>query len=439
MTLKKLLTQSIIWRGFYFFSLLFVNIFLSRYLQAAGTGNLYFITVIFSFTQVILSLGGESGVTYFAAGNIIERNKLIHLTGVWSFVAGILMMALVYLYFLFDTSADKNMLYWYCVFGFLYVCGLSLTNYSIAIYYSRGNYFLPNFLFAIVNFIYVIIIPGKDVHTNPTQVHWITLLYFATFFIAGLLIYFSYVLQYRKEGASGFPERSYFIQLFRYSITALAANVIFFLVYKIDYLFVNYSPVCSKADLGNYIQVSKLGQLMFTVPQIIASVVFPRSASGVDEQTLSRNIITMARIFSQAFLLVFIVIALTGKELFTAIFGESFSEMQLPMLILIPGIFALSVLALLSAYFAGKGKIKVNLYAAIIGLIVMVTGDLIFVPRYGIIAAAAVSTVSYAANVVYSMWNFYKDYSIHWIEFFKWEKADYNWLFSILKFNKPLQ
>ena len=69
----------------------------------------------------------------------------------------------------------------------------------------------------------------------------------------------------------------------------------------------------------------------------------------------------------------------------------------------------------------------------------MVTGDLTFVPRYGIIAAAAVSTVSYAANVVYSMWNFYKDYSIHWIEFFKWEKADYNWLFSILKFNKPVQ
>jgi len=109
--------------------------------------------------------------------------------------------------------------------------------------------------------------------------------------------------------------------------------------------------------------------------------------------------------------------------------------MQLPMLILIPGIFSLSLLALLSAYFAGKGKIKVNLYAAIIGLIVMVTGDFIFVPRYGILAAAVVSTVSYMTNTGFSMWHFHREYSIHWIEFFKWKKTDYNWLLSLLKLN----
>src|ERR1700710_1696668 len=114
MGLKKLLTQSIIWRSFYFFSVLLVNIFLSRYLQAAGTGNLYFLTVIFSFTQVVLGLGGEAGVIYFASGNLIERNKLISLSAAWSFVAGITMVLFVYLYFLIDTSSDKFFLSWYC-------------------------------------------------------------------------------------------------------------------------------------------------------------------------------------------------------------------------------------------------------------------------------------------------------------------------------------
>ncbi|MGN6354779.1 MAG: hypothetical protein ACTHLB_15410, partial [Parafilimonas sp.] len=61
MGLKKLLTQGIIWRSLYFFSVLLVNIFLSRYLRAGATGNLYFISIIFSFMQVVLSLGGESG------------------------------------------------------------------------------------------------------------------------------------------------------------------------------------------------------------------------------------------------------------------------------------------------------------------------------------------------------------------------------------------
>jgi O-antigen/teichoic acid export membrane protein len=435
MGLRKLLTQSIIWRSFYYFSVLLVNIFLSRYLQAAGTGNLYLITIIFSFMQVVLSLGGETGVIYFASGNIIERNKLITLTAAWSVVAGIIMMAFVYAYFLIDTTADKNLLNWYCVFGFLYVCGQSLAIYATAVYYTKEKYFIPNFLSAVVNLAFVLIIPKNTVPHKPVQVEWITLLYFITFFASGLLIFISYALQYKKEGAISFPNRDAFMQLIHYSITALGANAIFFLVYRIDYLFVKYSPVCTDADLGNYIQVSKLGQLMLTVPQIIATVVFPRTASGVDEKSLNNAIMTMARIFSQLFLLLFIGIAVIGRQFFTAIFGESFNKMQLPMLILIPGIFSLSVLTLLSAYFAGKGKVKINLYSALIGLIVMVTGDLIFVPRYGILAAAVVSTVSYVANTGYAMWHFHRDYSIHWLEFFKWRKTDYNWLLSLLKIN----
>src|SRR5439155_1246491 len=57
MNFKRLLAESIIWRGLYFFSVLLVNVFLSRYLRAAGSGNLYFITIIFSFiTNLLLTL-----------------------------------------------------------------------------------------------------------------------------------------------------------------------------------------------------------------------------------------------------------------------------------------------------------------------------------------------------------------------------------------------
>jgi len=251
-----------------------------------------------------------------------------------------------------------------------------------------------------------------------------------------LLVFLSYVLQFGKEASLGFPDNDALKKIIRYSITALGANAVFFLVYRIDYLFVKYSPVCTDADLGNYIQVSKLGQMTLIIPQIIASVVFPRTASGTDEQHLNKAIIAIARIFSQLFLLAFIVVAVAGKQVFTLVFGESFNKMQLPMLILIPGMLALSMLALLSAYFGGKGKIKVNLYAAVIGLTVMILGDFIFVPQYGIIAAAAVSSVSYIANTGYSMWQFNKDYAVRWIEFFKWKKEDYNWLLSYFKFNK---
>jgi O-antigen/teichoic acid export membrane protein len=439
MGLKKLFAQSIIWRGFYFFSILLVNIFLSRYLRAANTGNLYLITVIFSFVQTVLSLSVESGIIYFASGNIIERNKLISLMGLWSFVAGIVMIGLVYVYFLVDASHNKSLLLPYILYGFFYVFGQSLTNYSIAIYYTQENYFLPNFLLGLVNLVFVVIIPAKDSLMNSQQVQHIMGLYFSTFFVSGLLVYISYIIQNKSRGAFTFPDKKNFNLLLKYSFTALGANVVFFLVYKVDYLFVNYSPVCTKADLGNYIQVSKLGQMMLVIPQIMASVVFPRTASGINQKAMSNIIMIITRIFSQLFLLAFIIVALTGKWLFPVIFGNTFNKMQLPMLIIIPGIFSLSILVLLSAYLAGKGLVKINFYAAVIGLTVMIIGDSIFVPHYGIVAAAIISTLSYTANLSFSMWHFYKGDSIKWTEFFAWKKTDYNWLLSFLKFNSSAQ
>jgi O-antigen/teichoic acid export membrane protein len=435
MGLKKLFAQSIIWRGFYFFSLLLVNVFLSRYLRAANTGNLYLLTVIFSFIQTVLALSADSGIVYFASGNIIERNKLISLMGLWSVVAGIVMIGLVFIYFFIDPSASKAMLLPYCVYGFFYACGQSLANYSINIYYTKENYFVPNFILGLVNIVFVFIIPGKNSLINPQQIQWIMYLYFSTFFAGGLLIYISYIIQNSGDGSFNFPSNEKLKLLLRYSITALAANLVFFLVYKVDYLFVNYSPVCTKADLGNYIQVSKLGQMMLVVPQIIASVVFPRTASGIDRMRINNAIMVIARMLSQLFLIAFLITAFFGGKIFTILFGESFNKMQLPMLIVIPGIFALSILVLLSAYFSGKGKIKINLYGAIIGLSVMIIGDFIFVPRYGIIAAAIVSTLSYVSNLSYSLLHFYRDYSISWTEFVGWKKDDYNWLVTLIKKN----
>lgn len=433
MGLKKLLTQGIIWRSLYFFSVLLVNVFLSRYLRAGATGSLYFISIIFSFMQVVLSLGGESGLTYFASGNKIERNQLLTVAAAWSMVAGAVMSLLVYVYFLFDHSATPVETGWYCLYGFVFVSGLSLANYGAVIYYTKENYYLPNILLSIVNIFFVFLIPGKASIPDESQVQWMTFLYFATYFAGGLLVFVSYAMLYRKEGKPGFPKGGLFRQLLTYSLTALGANAIFFLVYRVDYVFVKYSPVCTPEDLGNYIQVSKIGQLMLIIPQIIAVVVFPTTASGMDNNKLNNALMAMSRIFSQLFLVIFIGVAILGKQFFTIVFGETFNKMQWPMLILIPGIFSLSVVTLLSAYFAGKGKVSLNLYAAIAGLIVTIIGDFIFVPKYGIIAAAIVSTISYIVNTALVMWFYYRDHPLHFPEFFKWRKSDYDWFFSMLK------
>src|SRR5437667_4671232 len=121
--MKKLLAQSIFWRVFYFFSVLLVNVFLSRYLKAAGSGSLYFLTIIFSFLQVVLAMGFEQAFTYFASGKLIERNKLVLFAGLWSILAGLLMIGLVYIYFIIDKTVSLSLLPSWSLYAFLYVSG----------------------------------------------------------------------------------------------------------------------------------------------------------------------------------------------------------------------------------------------------------------------------------------------------------------------------
>lgn len=383
--------------------------------------------------QVVLSLGIEAGIIYFASGQIIERNKLTAIIGAWSFISGVLMIGVMYLFFMFDKSLTDLLLKPYCIYAFCFVTGLSLMNYTTAFYYTQNNYIFPNLLISLVNFLFIFFIPGKERVHSATEVQRTIYLYFLVFFVQGFLLFLSFIIRSKNAGRLGLPDSSQLKKFFKYSITALAANVIFFLVYRIDYLFVKSSPVCTDADLGNYIQVSKLGQMLLVIPQIIASVVFPRTASGIDREQMNATIQVIARLFSQLYLVIFLIVAFFGKSFFILVFGESFNAMQFPMLILIPGIFSLSVLALLSAYFSGKGNIRVNLRGAMVALIIMITGDLFLVPHYGIVAAATISTLSYTVNLGYSMMQFYKDYSIRWIDFFRWKRTDYNWLLNYFK------
>ncbi|HRH60793.1 MAG TPA: polysaccharide biosynthesis C-terminal domain-containing protein [Chitinophagaceae bacterium] len=428
MNLQKLLLQGLIWRGLYFISLLLVNVFISRYLQASLTGWVYYISNIFSVSLIAAGVSMDSAINYFAPDAKIQRNKIAWLAGLWSIVTIILSAAVVFIYLLFESDTVKIQAANYYFFGACYFAGIFLYGSGASLYYSQNNYWLPNLLLSSLNFLLILLIPKTINATNVNEALPVLHIYFLNFFLQGFLVWLVYMIQSKFLMKLQMPAAAEMKFFFKYAVTAMAGNMIFFLVYRIDYLFVNASPVCTSADLGNYIQVSKLGQMLLIIPQIIASVIFPRTASGEGRKELHASLMILARLFSQLYLLILLVTIFFGHEIFTWLFGETFNEMQLPFIILVPGIFFLSVLQLLSAYFGGKGKIRVNLYGALIALLIVVAGDYLFVPRYGIVAAAAVSTAGYAVNMAYPLYVFYKDYSISFIEFFRWRMSDYVWL-----------
>ena len=203
-----------------------------------------------------------------------------------------------------------------------------------------------------------------------------------------------------------------------------------FLMYRIDYWFVN--KYCGDDELGNYIQACKLAQLFFIVPSILAAVVFPMTASGRREemnekmQLLSRGLILFYSIACLCLLL-------TGFWLFPLVFGSTFQKMYLPFILLIPAILSYSVIHLLAAYYSGKKVLRVNLTGNILALTIIVTGDYLIIPKFGIAGAAVVSSIGYICYMSYMLLAHAKEYKSSFVDFLLFRKTDAQLLMRLVK------
>ncbi len=424
--------QSLLWRGVYFVTVLVLNIVLARYLLADGAGWINYLTNFFAFIILIASLNMESAVTYFSSKEEISKPKLTTVSLFITLMAGVGVLITLYYYFgeiKHTPYAEKRL---YLLYAVTYICGLLLTNFFTVMFYAQRNFFLPNLIMSLINVALIIYIANSGV--GGKRFSMVLNVYFIVLLVQGIILWIAYSAKNNILLLFAWLTNEEWRKMLKYALLSLTANVVFFLVYRIDYWFVrhNLTVSCTEQDLGNYIQVSKLGQMLLIIPQILASAVFPQTASGFDRAEVNKSVMIISRLLTQFFLVLIAGVAVLGQWFFPFVFGETFNNMYVPMLLLLPGILSLSVLALLSAYFSGKGNIRINIKGAFAALIFVVVANFFLVPLYGIYAAAIVSSVAYTINLLYSLQQFRKDYAIGVQEFFIWKKSDYVWLKSVV-------
>lgn len=94
-----------------------------------------------------------------------------------------------------------------------------------------------------------------------------------------------------------------------------------------------------------------------------------------------------------------ILIAVSLPEyVYTYIFGADFVGLKKVILILSPGTLAIAVSNVFGNYFSAIGKLDVLIYKSAIGLFFTVVLALLLIPKFNIIGAATVNTVSYIVS-----------------------------------------
>ena len=273
--------------------------------------------------------------------------------------------------------------------------------------------------------------PALSIHSisdgiDSQAFYFAVLVYFGGFLLQGLALAIVFFIKSKPNFTVIAFKPKLIRKIFIYSSIAFISNIVFFLVTRIDYFFVE--RYCSKIALSNYVQVSKMGQLLVLLPTIIAGVVFPYS-SGVEDEAYLGKLQALCRIIGLLFLPLAIIIVVSGYWLFPWLFGAGFRSMYPSMLFYLPGFYFLSLVTLLAAYIAGRAMLTKNLVASGIALIVVIMGDMFLIPVWGINAAAAVSSGAYFLCMLYLLWIFKQHFGGRPKDFFALQLKDLQLLF----------
>jgi O-antigen/teichoic acid export membrane protein len=277
-------------------------------------------------------------------------------------------------------------------------------------FYAKKEFFAPNIIFVGFNLLLIILLLSIDM-LPPGIINKENFLFifFSSFLLQAILLVCILIYKYTRQYRFSLPSGTEYKKLLRYGLTAFTANVLFFLLCRVDYWFVKM--YCNDTELGNYIQVSKLAQIFFIIPSILSTAIFPVIASANNEE-INTRLLSVLRFLLLFYSCCCVILAVTGKWLFPFVFGETFSQMYLPYLFLIPGILSLPGLYIVTAYFSGKDRIRINITGTFIALLVVVAGDLLFIPSYGITAAALISSLGYLVYQLYILSVFKRELQI---------------------------
>jgi O-antigen/teichoic acid export membrane protein len=422
---SHLVFQHILWRGLYFFSVLLINIGIARFFAAEKSGQIFYIVNNLAFVLLVVSLSFESGTAFYIASGKVEATPMANLSLLWAMAASMIGLALWWSILYYSHSiylGDRKFL----LASFFFILGVLITTYFTALFYAKKEFGLPNKILFLVNSVLIFFLTGWNKNSTVSK-HFIEI-YFFCFFLQGILLAVFFIKKHPHTGMQRLPPGTILKKVIDYSLVALVANLIYFLVNRIDYWFVQY--FCSSKDFGNYIQASKLAQMLFILPGILGSTLFPIFSAS--EKSESSQLPAVIRVLLCLNGIICILFLSTGWYLIPLIFGASFNNMYLLFILLIPGILGITMTYPLAAWFSAAKRINVNIRGSLVALSVIVLGDALILPRYGILAAPVISSAGYFSYFWYCIYVYRKQNPFPLKDFFIIRHSDLKRIRQIL-------
>lgn len=187
-----------------------------------------------------------------------------------------------------------------------------------------------------------------------------------------------------------------FKKIFRFSLPVSATALAAFVLAYIDILLLGY--FLSVDEVGIYSTASPTSRMVMAFSTALYAVMLPSVSETVAKRdaTQLREYIRYAYKLSIAILLpVTLVSVILSEPIITTIFGARYAAAVAPFEILVVGTAFLGIFTLNSSIFQGVGRPGIPMAVLISTAVLDAVLNLILIPKFGIIGAAAASTLSF--------------------------------------------
>jgi O-antigen/teichoic acid export membrane protein len=222
------------------------------------------------------------------------------------------------------------------------------------------------------------------------------------------------------------PDMGLLGQMLRYGLKFHISILAGALIFRADLLVVNHFRGPDEA--GVYSVATQVGMMVILLPAVIATLLFPRITAVPDPQGETTRLVTR----HTAFIMILCCLAIAPlSALIPVVYGASFADASIQLLILLPGVFFIGLESVLVQYFTSLGLPKVIPIFWLITLLLDIVLLLTLVPRWGARGAAAASTISYLLIFLLVGIRFRKTTRCSWADAFVIRATELRRLFRI--------
>lgn len=181
----------------------------------------------------------------------------------------------------------------------------------------------------------------------------------------------------------------------------------------------NYYLIAGNALVGIYASATSLIESVWILSGSISPIVLTYIANQKNEQHNSKITLVLSKIsFLLSMFCVFILLIIPDTY-FNLIIGKDFEGTKSIMLLLAPGVLAISFSSIISHYFSGMGKQKILLLANSSGLAVTLCTSYYFILNYGLKGACYAASTAYTVQALVLIIIFIKLNQFSWLDLFR--------------------